>query len=57
MSEMLFLHDDTKKYPSKVRLCDCFFDHGLIKLIKSKKNVEKLFSAVEYLIIIKLITA
>ena len=29
MSEVLLLHDDTKKYPNEVRLCDCFFDYGL----------------------------
>ena len=29
MSEVLFLHDDTKKYPNEVRLYDCFFDDGL----------------------------
>ena len=56
MSEMLFLHDDTKKYPNEVWLCDCFFDPGL-QLTKNKKNVEELFSAVKCLIITKLITA
>ena len=56
MSEVLFLHDDTKKYPNEVRLYDCFFDHGL-QLTKSKKNIGELFSAVECLIITKLITA
>ena len=56
MSEMLLLHDDTKKYPNEVWLCDCFFDPGL-QLTKSKKNVEELFSAVKCLIITKLITA
>ena len=56
MSEMLFLHDDTKKYPNEVWLCDCFFDLGL-QLTKNKKNVEELFSAVKCLIITKLITA
>ena len=55
MSEVLFLDDDTKKYPNEVRLCDCFFDHGL-QLTKIKKNVEVLFSAVECFIITKLIT-
>ena len=56
MSEVLFLHDDTKKYPNEVRLYDCFFDDGL-QLTKSKKNVGELFSAAECLIITKLITA
>ena len=50
MNEMLFLK------PNEIRLCDCFFDFGL-QLTKSKKNVEELFSAVECLIITKLITA
>ena len=56
MNEVLFLHNDRKKYPNEIRLCDCFFDFGL-QLTKSKKNVEELFSAVEFLIITKLITA
>ena len=56
MNEVLFLHNDRKKYPSEIRLCDCFFDFGL-QLTKCKKNVEELFSAVEILIITKLITA
>ena len=55
MSEVLFLDDDTKKYPNEVRLCGCFFNHGL-QLTKIKKNVEVLFSAVECFIITKLIT-
>ena len=55
MNEMLFLHNDTKKYTNEIQLCDCF-DYGL-QLTKSKKNVEELFSAVECLIITKLITA
>ena len=56
MNEVLFLHNNTKKYPNEIRLCDCFYDFGL-QLTKSKKNVEELFSAVECLIITKLITA
>ena len=56
MNEVLFLHDDTKKYPNEVRFCDCFFDDGL-QLTKGKKNVEESFSAVRCLIITKLITA
>ena len=56
MNGVLFLHDDTKKYPNEIRLCDCFFDYGL-QLTKSKKNVEELLSAVECLIFTKLITA
>ena len=56
MNEVLFLHSSTKKYPNEIRLCDCFYDFGL-QLTKSKKNVEELFSAVECLIITKLITA
>ena len=55
MNEMLFLHSNTKKNPNEIWLCDCFFDFGL-QLTKSKKNVEELFSAVECLIITKLIT-
>ena len=56
MNEVLFLHDETKKYPNEIRLCDCFFDYGF-QLFKSEKNVEELFSAVERLIITKLFTA
>ena len=56
LSEVLFLHDDTKKYPNEVGLYDSFFDHGL-QLTKSKKHVKELFSAVECLIITKLIIA
>ena len=56
MNEVLFLHDDTKKYPNEVWFCDCFFDDGL-QLTKGKKNVEESFSAVRCLIITKLITA
>ena len=56
MNEVLFLHSDTKKYPNEVRLRDCFLDFGL-QLTRRKKNVEELFSAVECLIITKLITA
>ena len=56
MNEVLFLHDDTKKYPNEVRFCDCFFDDGL-QLTKGKKNFEESFSAVRCLIITKLITA
>ena len=46
MNGVLFLHDDTKKYPNEIRLCDCFFDYRL-QLFKSKKNIEELFSTVE----------
>ena len=56
MNEVLFLHNDRKKYPNEIQLCDCFFDFGL-QLTKSKQNIEELFSAVEFLVIIKLITA
>ena len=52
---MLFLYDDIEKYLNEIRLCNCFFDCGL-QLIKGKKNVHELFSAVEYMIITKLIT-
>ena len=45
-----------KKFPNEIRVCDCFFDYGL-QLIKNEKNVDELFSAVEYLIITKLIIA
>ena len=37
-------------------MCDCSFDFGR-QLTKSKRNIEELFSAVECLIITKLITA
>ena len=53
---MLFFYADIEKYPNEIRLCDCFFDCGL-QVIKGKKNVDELFSAVECLIITKLITA
>ena len=56
MNGVLFLHDDTKKYPNEIRLCDCFFDYRL-QLFKSEKNIEELFSIVECQIIIKLFTA
>ena len=56
MNEVLFLHNERKKYPSEIRLCDSFFDF-LLQLTKCKKNVEELFSTVEILIITKLITA
>ena len=56
MNEVLFLHDETKKNPNEIRLCDCFFDYGF-QHFKSEKNVEDLFSAVECLIITKLFTA
>ena len=56
MNEVFFLHSDTKKYSNEIPLCDCFYDIGL-QLTKSKKNVEELFSAVDCLIITKLITA
>ena len=56
MSDVLFLYDDIKKHPNEIRLYDCFFDSGL-QLIKSKKNVDELFSSIECLIITKLITA
>ena len=52
MSDVLFLYDDTEKYPNEILLCDCFFDCGL-QLIKGKK---KMFVYVEYVIITKLIT-
>ena len=55
MNGVLFQHDDTKKYPNEIRLCDCFFDYRL-QLFKSKKNIEELFSTVECQIIIKLFT-
>ena len=44
-----------KKYPNEIRLYDCFFGYGL-QLVKGKKNVYELFSAVEYMIRTKLIT-
>ena len=53
---MLFLYDDIEKYLNEIRLCNCFFDCGL-QLIKGKKNVHELFSAIECLVITKLITA
>ena len=56
MSDVLFLFDDIEKYPNETQLCDCFFDSGL-QFIKGKKNINELFSAVECLIITKLITA
>ena len=37
MSDVLFLYDDTEKYPNEILLCDCFFDCGL-QLIKGKKK-------------------
>ena len=49
MSDVLFLYDNSKKFLNEIRVCDYFFDYGL-QLIKSEKNVDKLFSAVEYLI-------
>ena len=55
MSDVLFLYNDIEKYPNEIQLCDCFFGCGL-QLIKGKKNVDELFSAVEYMIITKLIT-
>ena len=56
VSDVLFLYDDIEKYPNEIRLCDCFFDCGL-QLIKGKKNVHELFSAIECFVITKLITA
>ena len=56
MNEVLFLPDETKKYPNEIRVYDYFFDYGF-QLFKSKKNVEEMFSAVECLIITKLFTA
>ena len=54
MSDVLFLYNHIEKYPNEIQLCDCFFGCGL-QLIKGKKNVDELFSAVEYMIITKLI--
>ena len=56
MNEILFLPDETKKYPNEIRVYDYFFDYGF-QLFKSKKNVEEMFSVVECSIITKLFTA
>ena len=56
MSDVLFLYANIEKYPNEIRLCDCFSDCGL-QVIKGKKRVDELFSAVEFLITTKLITA
>ena len=52
MNDVLFLYNHIEKYPNEIQLCDCFFGCGL-QLIKGKKNVDELFSAVEYMIITK----
>ena len=57
MSDVFFLYDSTKKIQNEIRVCDCFFFYDGLQLIKSEKNVDELFSAVEYLIITKLIIA
>ena len=56
MSDVLFLYDDIEKYSNEIRLCDCFFD-CVLQLIKGKKILDELFSAIECLVFTKLITS
>ena len=42
MRDVLFLYDDTEKYPNEIQLYDCFFDWGL-QLIKGKKMLMSYF--------------